>query len=174
ELTLPFDYWSLLGFDSPEDAVDKAVTFGITTAAGEQKEDKATIVGVQEKSLVDLGGANANDALMRSLSAIQSEGRPASAPEGYMAVIARVAEDTSSEDMDRIKSDLREEGYEAQTFQDAIGIFKQVVGAIIAVLNFFAVIALIAASAGVVNALLMQGRERTVVSGLMKAMERGS
>lgn len=173
ELTLPFDHWSVLGFDTPEAAVGKTVTFGITTAAGKQEKVQATIVGVQEKSLVDLGGANANDALMRSLSAVQSEGRPASAPEGYMAVIARVAEDTTSEEMERIKSDLREKDYDAQTFQDTIGIFKQVVGAIIAVLNFFAVIALIAASFGIVNTLLMAVQERTKEIGLMKAMGLG-
>lgn len=173
QLTLPFDHSPVLGFKSPEEAVGKTVTIGITTASGEQKEVVATITGVQEKSLVDLGGANANDALMRALTALQSEGRPSSAPEGYMAVIARVTKGSSAEDIERIKSDLREKGYDAQTFQDTIGIFKQVVSAIIAVLNFFAVIALIAASFGIVNTLLMAVQERTKEIGLMKAMGLG-
>lgn len=170
ELTIPFDHSSVLGFDNPEDAVGETVTLGITSAAGMQKEVKATIVGVQEKSLVDFGGANVNDALMRSLHSIQTEGRPEVGPQGYMAVIARVDESVSSTEMERIKSDLRDKDYDAQTFQDAIGIFKQVVGAIIAVLNFFAVIALIAASFGIVNTLLMSVQERTKEIGLMKAM----
>ncbi len=173
QLTLPFDHTPVIGFSSPEEAVGKTVAIGITTAAGEQKEVEATVVGVQEKSLVDLGGANTNDALTRNLAAVQSEGKPASAPEGYLAVIARVDVDTSSDEMERIKSDLRDRGYEAQTFQDTIGIFKQVVGAIIAVLNFFAVIALVAASFGIVNTLLMAVQERTKEIGLMKAMGLG-
>ncbi len=173
EITLPFDYSPVLGFSSPEEAVGKTVTIGITTVAGEQKEVSAVVVGVQEKSLVDLGGANTNDALTRNLVAVQSEGKPASAPEGYLGVIARVDKNTTSEEMERIKSDLRDKGYDAQTFQDQIGILKQVIGAIIMVLNFFAVIALIAASFGIVNTLLMAVQERTKEIGLMKAMGLG-
>lgn len=174
ELTLPFDHSPVLGFSNPEEAVGSQVRIGITTATGEQKEVEATVVGVQEKSLVDLGGANTNDALTRNLAAVQSEGRPASAPEGYLGVVARVDKDITSEELDRIKSDLREKGYDAQTFQDAIGIFKQVIGAIVAVLNFFAIIALVAASFGIVNTLLMAVQERTKEIGLMKAMGLGS
>lgn len=173
QLTLPFDHTKALGFKNPADAVGKTVRFGITNVAGEQKEVEAEIVGVQEKSLVDLGGANVNDSLMRNLTAIQSEGTPISAPKGYMAVIARVAKDALSEEVERIKSELRDKEYDAQTFQDTIGIFKQVVGAIIAVLNFFAVIALLAASFGIVNTLLMAVQERTKEIGLMKAMGLG-
>src|SRR5690606_18203160 len=106
----------------------------------------------------------------RSLIAIQSEGRPSSVPEGYVAIVARVDKNTSDTEMERIKGDLRELEYDAQTFQDSIGIFKQVIGAVIAVLNFFAIIALIAASFGIVNTLLMAVQERTKEIGLMKAM----
>lgn len=173
EIVLPFDYSSVLGFASSEEAIGKPTIIGITTAAGERREVQATVVGVQEKSLMSLGGASVNDALMRNLSAVQSEGKPAAAPTGYMAVIARVAKGTSDGDMQRIKSDLKAKGYDAQTFQDSIGVFKQVIGAIIMVLNFFAIIALLAASFGIVNTLLMAVQERTKEIGLMKAMGLG-
>jgi len=170
EITLPFEYAAALGFDTPQNAVDKQVTISITSASGEKQDVNATVVGVQEKSLVSLGGANVNETLIRNLSAFQSKGKPETAPQGYMAVIARVQKGVSETEMTRIKNDLREKGYQAQTIQDRIGLFKQVIGAIIAVLNFFAVIALIAASFGIVNTLLMAVQERTKEIGLMKAM----
>lgn len=173
ELIIPFDFSSVLGLTSPNDAIGKPVTIGISSAAGVQREIKATVVGVQEKSLMSLGGATVNDALMRNLVAVQSEGRPSAAATGYMAVIARVAKDTSETEMQRIKDDLKAKNYDAQTFQDSIGLFKQAIGAIIAVLNFFAVIALVAASFGIVNTLLMAVQERTKEIGLMKAMGLG-
>ena len=173
EIVLPFDYSPVLGFASPEEAIDKRVQIGITAPSGEQRQVEATIVGVQEKSLMGLGGASANDALMRGLNAVQQEGTSEAVPTGYMAVIARVAKGANSSEMQRVKDDLKAKGYDAQTFQDSIGMLKQVIGAIIAVLNFFAVIALLAASFGIVNTLLMSVQERTREIGLMKAMGLG-
>ncbi len=173
QILLPFDYSAALGFASPEEAIGKTVSLAITSAAGIQQQVSVTVVGIQEKSLMSIGGASTNDALMRNLTSIQNDGKPAAAPEGYMAVIARVNADTSATEMEQIKSDLRDKGYDAQTFQDSIGLFKQVIGAIIAVLNFFAILALVAASFGIVNTLLMAVQERTKEIGLMKAMGLG-
>src|SRR5690606_1094062 len=114
ELILPFDYVSVLGFKNPDDAVEKEVKIAITSAAGESRMVTATIVGVQEKSLMSIGGASVNDSLLRALVAIQSEGKPAAAPEGYVAVVARMTENSSEEDMNRIKQELKDKGYDAQ------------------------------------------------------------
>lgn len=173
QIALPIDYIEVLGFDSAKDAVGGEVLVAISSAAGEQREVEATVVAVQEKTLMSLGGAVVNDAMLRTLSAIQAEGIPETAPSGHMAVIARVAADTSSADIESIKSELGDKGYSAQTFQDGIGQLKQIINAIIAVLNFFAIIALVAASFGIVNTLLMAVQERTKEIGLMKAMGLG-
>ena len=60
------------------------------------------------------------------------------------------------------------------TLEDQLGTFNTVIDAIVLVLNAFAVIALIAASFGIVNTLLMSVQERTREIGLMKAMGMAS
>jgi len=57
---------------------------------------------------------------------------------------------------------------------DQLGTFTAVIDGIVLVLNAFAVIALLAASFGIVNTLLMSVQERTREIGLMKAMGMGS
>lgn len=173
ELVLPISFVSVLGFDSPKAAVGREVTIAITSMLGERKEVEAEVVGVQEQTLMSIGGVVVNNSLVRRLSDIQSEGRPPMMAEGYMALIARVSSDISDEDFQVIKDTLKSKDYDAQTFQDGIGSLKQVINAIIAVLNIFAVIALVAASFGIVNTLLMSVQERTKEIGLMKAMGLG-
>jgi len=170
QIIIPHNYVPVLGFNSPDAAVGKKIALAITSALGEQGTVDATVVGVQENSLLSINGASVNDSLLRNLFAVQSEGKPATAQDGYAAVVARVGTDISPGEMERIKNELKDKGYAAQTFQDQIGVFKQVIGAIITVLNFFAVIALLAASFGIVNTLLMAVQERTKEIGLMKAM----
>ena len=173
EIILPDGHLDALGFADAEDAVGGAVTLGITDALGAQHEVPATIVGVQNSSLVDVG-AGINEGLSDALVDAQSTGRPADAPVGYLAAIAHIDLDLDQEGIDAIKADLADEGFTAQTTADQIGQFQTVIAGIIGVLNAFAVIALIAAGFGIVNTLLMSVQERTREIGLMKAMGMGS
>jgi putative ABC transport system permease protein len=67
-----------------------------------------------------------------------------------------------------------DEGFSVQTIQDQLGVITTVIAGIVGVLNAFAIIALIAASFGIINTLLMSVQERTREIGLMKAMGMGS
>src|SRR4029453_9481056 len=69
---------------------------------------------------------------------------------------------------------LTDAGYDATTLDDTLGTFNAVIDGIVLVLNAFAIIALLAASFGIVNTLLMSVQERTREIGLMKAMGMGS
>lgn len=173
EILLPDSFVGALGFANAQDAVGATVTLGVTDAVGEQHEVNATILGVQNVSLLPLG-ASINQHLTEALSAIQATGLKVEAPVGYFAAVAHIDPAASDAQIATIKAALADQGFRAQTTADQIGTFQTVISGIIGVLNAFAVIALIAAGFGIVNTLLMSVQERTREIGLMKAMGMSS
>lgn len=159
-----------LGFDNHDDAIGETLTFGVMNAAREIKEVNAEIVGVQRESLIGGGGVSANNSLLESIHELQFAGMPEQAKTQYAAATAKFNKDATDEEVQAIKDDLKESGYSAMTVEDTVGSIKDVVSGITVVLNFFAAIALLAASFGIVNTLLMAVQERTKEIGLMKAM----
>ena len=89
---------------------------------------------------------------------------------------ASVFFDTAATDdeISALKDRLTDAGYTGSTVADQLGMFKTVIDGIVLVLNAFAIIALLAASFGIVNTLYMSVQERTREIGLMKAMGMGN
>jgi putative ABC transport system permease protein len=170
QIILPENYVSSLGYANDSDAVNKTVSIGISDAFGKQQTVEATIVGVQRPGIISSSGAAINQALTDALYTIQVTGLPDNAKNKFAGAFARITGDLTTEHIQDVKNKLSDKGFAVQTVDDQLGTFKTVINAITWVLNGFAIIALLAASFGIVNTLLMSVQERTKEIGLMKAM----
>lgn len=171
QILLPEDYVDALGFAGAEDAVGETVVLGYTDAERNETEVEATVVGVARTSLF-AAGAGANAALVEAVSDAQAvPGQPRAWPlaVAYLEGTGSGGAVTDADIAD-VKAQLVDADLAGQTVEDQLGVVQTVITGIIGVLSAFAIVALIAASFGIVNTLLMSVQERTREIGLMKAM----
>lgn len=107
-------------------------------------------------------------ALNEEIAAAQSTGLPEDRQNTYVQAVATV-EDMAAHEMD-VKNALVENDMMGLTMEDQLGMLRGIIDTVTWVLNGFGLIALLAASFGIVNTLLMSVQERTREIGLMKAL----
>lgn len=172
EAILPDRYLEPLGFSSAKQAVGQVVRVGVPHRLGGQIDEvKIRIVGVQNQSIVGFGRVFLNDAAGRLIRSAYLTGMPEALQSQHGLIIIQVKPGyESKEKLAQIKQELTNMGYSSISEDDYISSIKLFFNAITAILTIFGVIALITASIGIVNTLLMSVQERTREIGLMKAM----
>lgn len=163
-VVLPEEYLEPLDLTAPT-AVDKKVTIAYRNLEGELIEKELTIIGVMRKTFVTAGQIYIDVNTAAAIAEEQGQGSR------FMVIFATFKDVNDQTDESALKQRLEDAGnYTAVSVKERVSTVTTVVSAITAGLNVVGVIALIAASFGIINTLLMSVYERTREIGLMKAV----
>src|SRR5690625_4240648 len=171
EIVVPDTWLGTFGLeeDEADRAIGKTIRIGVTDMAQQGRTVEAEVSGVSEQMLSGVGSSpTPSQALNNELYEVQSSGLDVETQNTYVQAVAVVSDMESNEQ--QVKEDLLAQEFLGTTVEDQLGMIQGIINAVTWVLNGFAVIALLAASFGIVNTLLMSVQERTREIGLMKAL----
>lgn len=172
ELVIPTSWLSAFDIDdvaNANDVIDQEVTIAAQDLEGNTETIDATIVGVAEETITGAGTSPIPSyGLTHQIAEINNTAGGTTIPFTYIQAMATVDDLAANED--QIKADLEEIDMNGQTVEDQMGFISGIIDAITWVFNGFALIALLAASFGIVNTLLISVQERTRQIGLYKAL----
>ncbi len=174
QVDISLDYAKALGYTNYEDAIDKKVRFGISDMlTGEFVEIEGTIKGIMENGLFSsMQPIRMNMSYYEAIGAENTKYYPAEQRNAkFTGCVDYDYENYSAAD---IKKALEEIDIAAMTVDDEVGMFKTFLDVLVAVLDVFGGIALLAAAIGIINTLFMAVQERTREIGLDKALGMSS
>lgn len=161
---LPEDYVSPLGFSSSQDAIGTKLTIAYMDLKHKTIERSVTVVGVMKKSFITQGNIYIDDAFVSEIAKAQGQ------DVRFPAVVVKFSDGNPNSETSQ-KNIITNAGlYDAVSLKEKVQTITTIISAVTTGLNVVGVIALFAASFGIINTLLMSVYERTQEVGLMKAM----
>lgn len=167
-IVLPESYVKPLGFSDAKDAVGKTIILAYKDLRQNLSERELTVQGVMKKTFITDGQLFVTNNVVDDIAAVQGQDAR------FVAAIVKFKDANEQTDEAMLKERLQNAGnYTAVSQKERIGTVITIVEAITAGLNVVGIIALFAASFGIINTLLMSVYERTQEIGLMKALGMG-
>lgn len=163
-IILPDNYIGPLGFSDPQSAVGAKVTVAYKTLNQKTVERELTVVGVMKKSFLTQGDIYIDDSFVREVAKAQGQDLR------FAAAVVKFSDGSPASEETQKKLIKDSGNYEAISLKEQIKTITTVISAITTALNVVGIIALFAASFGIINTLLMSVYERTQEVGLMKAV----
>ncbi|HXH26561.1 MAG TPA: FtsX-like permease family protein [Candidatus Acidoferrum sp.] len=167
KVIIPEAYLDVLGFKTASSAINQPIAIGYRDKTGKLAEYNLTVVGVMKSSLLTGSDFFVDDHGLGEIYTLETGTNLSSR---FLAAIVQFS-DASPDKESTQKSAIEKAGnYSATSLKDQIATIDSVVSAITTGLAVVGIIALLAASFGIINTLLMSVYERTQEVGLMKAL----
>lgn len=164
-VVLPEEYLSILGFKNAHNSIGAKLTIGYKDLSQKVVEHEVEVVGVMKKTFFTAGS------IYGSLDAVHAVAAAQGQENKFFGGLVTFKDVTEKTDENVLKNRIQDSGnYTAMSMKERIGTVSTIVQAITAGLSVVGIIALLAASFGIINTLLMSVYERTQEVGLMKAL----